>query len=443
MGVEGLVRTRTWHYLSSTGTSVICLFLGMLSGIITARFLGPVGRGELAVLAYFPTIISTFFTLGLPEAAGFLVNDRGKEREDVIAISIQIAVSIGIIGSIVIALFSIFWLGEENRYLQGAVIISCLCSPAMAINATIYCLLRNIEKINRVNISLLLVTAGYIVVLLILYFLEVVSAVAFNLSALAIQTIIMLGNLYHLRGAEFHRLRSWDEYTTCLRQAFRFFLPAVAMMFFALADRALLLNYATLKQIGYYVIALSIVQPLSLSIEAFAHLGFVEVAESIDRKRKLFIAASRFRVAQIIMLISACALVPIIWPLVEYGFGEEFLSVLEVCYWLIPVIAIKAMGRVLDFILRAMGHILPGTIAGVVGLACLIGTSSMLYKRTGAVEVSIIVFLGYFAYLISLLVSVSILTELRLSQLWGIRPSTCKEVMGKLRQLGIFIGLHG
>src|SRR5579875_2757810 len=49
-------------------TNIALAALGMVSGILAARFLGPYGRGELAAIQTWPSFVATLAMLGMPEA---------------------------------------------------------------------------------------------------------------------------------------------------------------------------------------------------------------------------------------------------------------------------------------------------------------------------------------------------------------------------------------
>ena len=47
------------HLLLTAATNVILALLGLLTGILAARLLGPQGRGELAAIQAWPSFIAT------------------------------------------------------------------------------------------------------------------------------------------------------------------------------------------------------------------------------------------------------------------------------------------------------------------------------------------------------------------------------------------------
>jgi O-antigen/teichoic acid export membrane protein len=64
--------------LGTAGTNFILAALGLLTGVLVARLLGPRGRGELTAIQTWPSVIATASMLGLPDA---LVYFSAKEPE--------------------------------------------------------------------------------------------------------------------------------------------------------------------------------------------------------------------------------------------------------------------------------------------------------------------------------------------------------------------------
>src|SRR2546427_12260714 len=54
--------------LGTAGTNFILAALGLLTGVLVARLLGPRGRGELTAIQTWPSVIATASMLGLPDA---------------------------------------------------------------------------------------------------------------------------------------------------------------------------------------------------------------------------------------------------------------------------------------------------------------------------------------------------------------------------------------
>src|SRR5215467_6696355 len=65
--------------------------IGIVNGIITARWLGPADRGRFALLVLLPTMLSNFVKLGIPQASVYYMRRRGASASDVASNSVWIA----------------------------------------------------------------------------------------------------------------------------------------------------------------------------------------------------------------------------------------------------------------------------------------------------------------------------------------------------------------
>jgi O-antigen/teichoic acid export membrane protein len=66
---------------STLGTSGVCVLLGLVSGTLAARVLGPSSRGELAQLLLWPQLVITTGNLSIEMAAVYLSGDARRRRD--------------------------------------------------------------------------------------------------------------------------------------------------------------------------------------------------------------------------------------------------------------------------------------------------------------------------------------------------------------------------
>ena len=84
--------------------NVTITLLGIATGIMTARLLGPTGEGQYAAIQTWPLLLSTAAQLGLPEALVFYLSKNiDKSREYVITAQI-----LAIVSSIIV--FIVSWI---------------------------------------------------------------------------------------------------------------------------------------------------------------------------------------------------------------------------------------------------------------------------------------------------------------------------------------------
>src|SRR5579884_837672 len=77
------------------GAQIAMTVFGVLTGIITARVLGPRDRGLFNVLMLLPITLSNFVKFGIPQANVYFMRRRGAAASDVASNSVWIALALG------------------------------------------------------------------------------------------------------------------------------------------------------------------------------------------------------------------------------------------------------------------------------------------------------------------------------------------------------------
>src|SRR5215831_8997237 len=80
---------------------VAMMAIGIVNGIITARWLGPADRGRFQLLVLLPTMPSNFVKLGIPQASVYYMRRRGASASDVASNSVWFAFVTGTLAAIV------------------------------------------------------------------------------------------------------------------------------------------------------------------------------------------------------------------------------------------------------------------------------------------------------------------------------------------------------
>jgi O-antigen/teichoic acid export membrane protein len=92
--------------------------LGVASGILAARSLGPTSRGELAIVLLWPSLLSMFADLGLGHALAYHAADQRWRNRNLILIGLTAAIVLGTIAAVIAASIvpaSLRHISEEAR----------------------------------------------------------------------------------------------------------------------------------------------------------------------------------------------------------------------------------------------------------------------------------------------------------------------------------------
>ena len=306
--------------------------LGGVSGLMVSRLLMPRGRGELAILLYFPTLMAAFFSLGTPQAITALISKDPKHPEEILTTGFRLAVAQVLLAVPLFILCAPLTLTGDNRQLAIPVQISCACGAFMILVPYFNAMAYGLKRFTWVNAVTLAGQASYVVALLILWLIGTLTPLTAVLSALGSQLLQCLLHLIHIKPSWLNRRLPRGAYRRCLGLGIRFAAPSLAAVVLLNADRAILIRTTTLEQIGYFAIAFAVTMPITITTEAFTQIGFVEVSSAENADASLALMLRRFQMAQVVAgasFLFACALVG---PVIRFGFGKAYLSAIPAAY---------------------------------------------------------------------------------------------------------------
>jgi O-antigen/teichoic acid export membrane protein len=117
-------------------SKIVILGLQAGTGILTARMLLPVGRGELAAMILWPLFVASITTLGIPSSLIYYLRHRTEDRERLIANSFVMATVLGTASAVVAAFILPWWLHKYSTSIihaaQWFLITVPVCSVTLA-----------------------------------------------------------------------------------------------------------------------------------------------------------------------------------------------------------------------------------------------------------------------------------------------------------------------
>lgn len=178
--------------LGILGTRVIWSVIGLVSGVILARWLGPHDRGILALALLLPSTVLTLVKLGVSQATVFFINRKEASVDQVASNSVLLALFLGLVSSIVV------WELRDNL-LQSvigpiptwALILALVRIPLLLLDNYLYSILQATGQFGLYN-RRLLQSEGIRLVLVIVFVMIINGGLA---AAIAIYTFIGLVNI--------------------------------------------------------------------------------------------------------------------------------------------------------------------------------------------------------------------------------------------------------
>ena len=309
-----------WTFISTIGTEIGLIVLSFLTGMLSARWLGPEGRGEFAIIILWPNIIAAVGNLGIRDALVYY-QAKGEYAAGVLNFtalllaSFQSAILIGI-GLISIPMLT----RNQNIEVQQLSLQFLLFIPLNLFALYALGLLQgrlNIYIFNAIRISVNLI---YLISMLILWHIDAItlSNLTYTLlganlvtMSLAIGKVIWDGKVqYQVNRRLIHNLFSYGV---------RNHLGSISNMLNQRMDQMLMAVVLTPAELGWYVVAVSSSGFVKLVAKALSIFTFPQIAntQKKDDNRRVIILYSRLNITGTLLLGGGLMLViPFVVPLI-------------------------------------------------------------------------------------------------------------------------------
>jgi len=347
--------------------------LGVVSGILAARLLGPAGRGELAVIIFLPMLLVPMGELELPRSVAYEASQPGEFSGKLIATSFWLALLLGAIQAIVLAAVLPLYLPPDKLHLLPAARWFMLYLPAAYVMATLMGSDQGRGRFGRFSFLMALPVALYTAAILAAWGSGRSSPSVFALGVLISMLVAAAVRVGMDRQANPFGRPDLILARRLLARGGSFYLPAIAGFVLSRADMFILVRLAPTEAVGLYAVAQAIALGQIGAVLPFVHVGFAAVAREEERTGALAALAHHFRLAQIAavgMGLLAAALTP--WA-IRALFGAGFSGAVTAAFLLIGSTAFWGMSQVLEQGLRAAGHPRPGIVSNLLGLGVLVG----------------------------------------------------------------------
>ncbi|WP_250124082.1 oligosaccharide flippase family protein [Chroococcidiopsis sp. CCMEE 29] len=354
-------RTATAATVQTVLVRVLILATNMGTGIITARALGPDGRGEQAAMALWPQFLAYAMTLGLPAALRYNLKRYPDQKTELFSAALLLSILLGIAATLVGIVFLPQWLSQYSpeviRFAQWLMLLS----PMILLSGNFVAALEATEDFTTAN------QAQYLAPLMTLVLLGLLAVAQILTPFTAVLAYVIPGLpiffwLLH-RTWKYFRPR-WQRLGSSYKRLTSYGLRAYGIDLLGTlsgqVDQALVVNLLPPASMGLYVVALSLSRMLSLF-----HSSIITVLLPKTAARPVEeVVALTGRAARVGMVLTVLTAIAVIIPvpiLLRLLYGAEFLEAVPVFRILIVEEVIGGTAWVLSQAFMALGR--PGTVA--------------------------------------------------------------------------------
>jgi O-antigen/teichoic acid export membrane protein len=399
MGGATLLRLQTGRRHPATlslATSAIIQLLNALTGILLARSLGPAGRGELAVVLLWPSILAAVGSLGIAEAATYETASRSSPVKTVVGSSLTVAaaqsVAIIVIGSIVVPMVH----GGREAELVWSTYLFLAFIPLNLLTLYAIGILNGLQQFlayHALRLMAIGLMAGGLVLLAVNRTLTVRAAV---ISYLLANAVTAVGALVVLaRNGALSISRSRETIRRLLGFGLRSHTTNVASLLNERLDQLVISVLLVPASLGLYVIAVTLTSATTIIGYATEMAVLPIVASQKDHAERVDTAT---RYVSRVLLGATCISLPMIvfTPLlIRILFGEQFISAVGVTRVLLLAAIFLSVNRVIGAVLKAANRPLDAGMAEWFSIGVTVAGLVLLIPRLGLMGAGLTSLLAY------------------------------------------------
>jgi O-antigen/teichoic acid export membrane protein len=383
--MKSLFRTITWIWQGHSSTSAIIqtfaskiLILGtnIATGIITARFLGPEGRGEQAAMIIWPQFLAYTLTLGIPSALQYNLKRYPEQKSQLLSASLLMGSILGILATCIGIFFIPQWLSQYPSDVIRFAQYFMLVAPLSIISVTLNAALEAEGEFSLANGLRYLSPLLTFIVLIILVFNQKITPFTTSLAYLLPVVPATLWMLYLVREKIF---LVWQDLIISCQRLMSYGLRSYGVDLVGTLSlqigQVLVVGLLSSSSMGIYTVALSLSRMLNVFGDAIIRVLFPKVAAR-PRDEVLFITGRAARVSSFLTLLTAIPLILFGPWLLKLLYGSEFVESVTVFRILLLEVILNVIIWVLSQAFMGLGR--PGILTILQGFGLLITVPLML-----------------------------------------------------------------
>lgn len=405
----GLTATRVWSFAVTVGFAMAIVVVHLGQGVLLARLLGPVGRGQYAAAVLYSQLLLYIGLMGglevVCQRATRLAKRRGVSGiqtglqtgiqtgvgggiDRLRRAALRLGLTTGTVTMLAVMALAVLAMPAEKRDLVPLAIGCGLATIGQHVLLMMTGVDRGIERFAAYNWRRLIAAAvfpGMVAVAAMVTDLTVPMTVGLLVAASAVAGGICLIDLPRPFSGP-----AGPPVGRMLRRGRGFGVSVLATDLFERLDLVLVLWVAPLLQQGYYAAMVPAVYPLTVVPNT---LGVFLFNAGADRDRRLTVGGVHRLLASSIAVqtvITVVFMLLIGWA-VRLVYGPEFEPAVRYALWLAPASAIRGMLQGIDGYLKGRGRPMACVAARVVGAVTLLSLAAVWLPVHGVIAIAMAV----------------------------------------------------
>ncbi|ANS73299.1 hypothetical protein AWM70_00800 [Paenibacillus yonginensis] len=401
--------------------SIFILLINMLTGVLTARFLGPTGRGEQTAMVNWSQFLAFCMTFGIPSALVYNAKRRSEQTGGLYATALLMGVGFGGIAMAVGILVLPMWLDSFEHdvvlFSQWSMIL-CPLIVISQINNAILQVRDEYRQYNRLRYLVPLTTLLMLVVLILTGTMNAhTSAIAYLLPAVPFY-IAMTVRMLRIYGRQLKV--SLDNFKRLFTYGLGSYGNDLMGQVSLYIDQILIAGLLNPSDLGLYAVAVSLAKMVSVFSNSIIVVLFPK-ASGLDKQEAVDITFRAFRISMAATLLASLALMLIAPYVLTLLYGAEFKAALSVFRLLLLQTAIGGGTMVLAQAFMALGKPKVVTLLQGLGLALVVPMLFLVVPHFGLIGAGYAMLASVLIRFIFILLNFKYTLKIKIPPLWVTR----------------------
>ena len=414
--------------------NVLITLVGLATGTLLARLLGPQGRGELAAIQVWPTYLVGFAMVGLPHALTYYCGRNPLQSGALLAT----AVMIGLVACVPVIVLG-YWLMPRLLSAQSPELIVIarwylLLLPVQVVCSLPYSVLQGRLHLKAWNTLRLLAPAGWLLLILSLVIFGQPSpgrlAIGFLFVLLATAVPVFIALLRTEAGAFLPRK---DLGQSLVRYGFASVLSGLPQDLNLRMDQLLMAAWLPASVLGPYAVAVTWSNGLAPVFNAVEALVLPRLAGTVDLEKQRADLLRNARMGAMIFLALTLPWLLLTPAAIALLFGAPYQAVVPAAMVLVLAAGISGMSRIFEQGLRGLGLPSLVTFAELAGLAVTVMILPLVLVPLQALGAALVSLVSYTATLLVLAVVIMRHARCSVADLFVPTRGELQAVLGRAR----------
>jgi O-antigen/teichoic acid export membrane protein len=356
---------------------------GVVTGVVTARLLGPVARGELATVLLWPVILSNLGLMGCNWALAREVAKNPNGEADWLCAAVVVGLAAASLYFLLGFLLIPYLLPADRSYLVPLARLCLLLIPMDIFNQTLLAVEHGRMRWRRYNVARTSFFLFYVILVCVLWGTGRAQVRWFIWIFLASQLLAVALRVAVQRRALIDGKLRVENCFRLFRSGLPFFGATASNLLAIQLDRILVVAFLSTHAAGIYAVSLAFAAAQSSLGDALGITSFAVLSNESGKDKQRRILTETFRHSSVISVGLGIVLSCLIPFLVRPLFGVEFSEAIRPAVILAVAASLTASSDILNEGLRGAGRPYAGLASQLLGTAVLALSAAFLLHRYG------------------------------------------------------------